>query len=90
MSRAGPELFPGGRDELRRAGGIVGALVGHPLENALSSWGAALLLVGIGLAGLLIITRTTIAVATRRATAVVKPGVSAARPGIRQHDHPRR
>src|SRR5258706_6313864 len=75
----GPELFPGGRDELRRAGGIVGALVGHPLENALSSWGAALLLAGIGLAGLLIITRTTIAAATRRATAVVKPGVSAAR-----------
>jgi S-DNA-T family DNA segregation ATPase FtsK/SpoIIIE len=75
----GPELFPGGRDQLRRAGGIVGALVGHPLENALSSWGAALLLVGIGLAGLLIITRTTIAAATRRATAVVKPGVSAAR-----------
>ncbi|MEP6658411.1 MAG: DNA translocase FtsK 4TM domain-containing protein [Acidimicrobiales bacterium] len=75
----GPELFPGGRDELRRAGGIVGALVGHPLENALSSWGAALLLVGVGLAGLLIITRTTIAAATRRATAVVKPSVSAAR-----------
>ena len=75
----GPELFPGGRDQLRRAGGIVGALVGHPLENALSSWGAALLLVGIGLAGLLIITRTTIAAATRRASAVVKPGMSAAR-----------
>jgi S-DNA-T family DNA segregation ATPase FtsK/SpoIIIE len=75
----GPALFPGGRDELRRAGGIVGALVGHPLENALSSWGAALLLVGLGLAGLLIITRTTIAAATRRATAAVKPGVSAAR-----------
>jgi S-DNA-T family DNA segregation ATPase FtsK/SpoIIIE len=75
----GPALFPGGRDELRRAGGIVGALVGHPLENALSSWGAALLFVVIGLAGLLINTRTTIAAATRRATAVVKPGVSAAR-----------
>jgi DNA segregation ATPase FtsK/SpoIIIE, S-DNA-T family len=75
----GPALFPGGRDELRKAGGIVGALVGHPLENALSSWGAAFLFVIIGLAGLLIITRTTIAAATRRATAVVKPGVSAAR-----------
>ncbi|MGE0880117.1 MAG: DNA translocase FtsK 4TM domain-containing protein [Acidimicrobiia bacterium] len=73
----GPNVWPGLTDQWRRGGGIVGALVGQPLQNLLSPWGAALVLVAITVAGALVLTQTSLANLARATASGVRPGVSA-------------
>ncbi|CAN5695113.1 DNA translocase FtsK [soil metagenome] len=55
----GPEGFEN-LDELDDAGGILGALVGEPLEALLASAGAIVVLLGVALGGVLLITQTSL------------------------------
>ena len=61
--------------ELRRAGGLVGAVVGGPLEALLAAWGASIILVTLIVLSLLIVTRTSVRTAASRTAAGVKPVV---------------
>ncbi|MCB0977510.1 MAG: DNA translocase FtsK, partial [Acidimicrobiales bacterium] len=71
MLRGAPD-FGAGRDEVADAAGTVGRLIGQPLVNALGDAGAYAVLVALGVAGALVLTRTTIsAVASRTAAGVV-------------------
>ncbi|MCU1455313.1 MAG: ftsK, partial [Acidimicrobiales bacterium] len=74
LARGAPSLHAG-RHVLADSGGYVGALVGAPLRSALGSWGASLVLVVVGLAGALIVTRTTLRVVAGRTAASVAAGV---------------
>ncbi len=79
----GPEVFPGTRVDVERAGGWIGAAVGQPLVAVVGTAGAVIVLVAVGLAALLVITRTSfrglgLAVA-RGATTSVRPALGAAR-----------
>jgi len=60
---------------LSNAAGIVGALVGHPLQSALATWGATLVLMALAIAGLLILTRTTIRTAASKTAAGLTAGL---------------
>jgi S-DNA-T family DNA segregation ATPase FtsK/SpoIIIE len=60
-------------DDLRDAGGVVGAAIGAPLEALLAPWGAALVLVVIGLIGLVVLTRTPVRVAAETTANGVRP-----------------
>ena len=73
----GPDTWPGLTNEWRRGGGIVGAVVGQPLQNLLSPWGAALVLVAVTVAGALVLTQTSLSNAMRATASGVRPGVSA-------------
>ena len=55
----GPQSFTD-LDELDDAGGLLGALVGEPLEALLATGGAAVLLIGIVIGGALLITQTSL------------------------------
>jgi S-DNA-T family DNA segregation ATPase FtsK/SpoIIIE len=46
-------------DELRDAGGLIGAFLGEPLRGLLATPGAGLILATIGVVGLLVLTRTS-------------------------------
>jgi DNA segregation ATPase FtsK/SpoIIIE, S-DNA-T family len=54
----GPDTFPGSIDAVKPAGGWCGAVLGQPLQAALSVWGAALVLCAVALALILVSTRT--------------------------------
>jgi len=56
-----------GADGLGRAGGLVGVGVGGGLEAVIATWGAVLVLVGLGLVAAAVITRTTARQAARGA-----------------------
>ncbi len=73
LARHGPALGGPSR-RLADAAGYAGALVGQPLRSALAGWGATLVLIVLGLAGLLVITRTTIRVAAGRTAAGLAAG----------------
>jgi S-DNA-T family DNA segregation ATPase FtsK/SpoIIIE len=60
-------------DELRTAGGLVGAGVGGPLEALLAVWGAALILGTLVVLSLLIVTRTSVRTAAHATAATVRP-----------------
>jgi S-DNA-T family DNA segregation ATPase FtsK/SpoIIIE len=70
-----------GADELARAGGYLGAAAGGPLADVLATWGAGLVLVAVGLAGLVVLTRTPVRVAADRTAAGVAPLHQALRRG---------
>jgi S-DNA-T family DNA segregation ATPase FtsK/SpoIIIE len=57
---AGPDSLSFDVDEVRGAGGWVGALIAEPLQALVATAGAAVLLVGIGLGGALLITQTSL------------------------------
>ncbi|SVC20211.1 uncharacterized protein METZ01_LOCUS273065, partial [marine metagenome] len=56
-----------GADGLGRAGGLVGVGIGGGLEALVATWGAVLVLVGMGLIAAAVITRTTARQAARGA-----------------------
>ena len=56
-----------GADGLGRAGGLVGVGIGGGLEALVATWGAVLVLVGVGLVAAAVITRTTARQAARGA-----------------------
>jgi S-DNA-T family DNA segregation ATPase FtsK/SpoIIIE len=60
-------------DDLRRAGGYLGVAVGRPVEGMLGTGGAVVVLGVIGLAGLVVLTRTPIREAADRTVAGVRP-----------------
>ncbi|HTN80861.1 MAG TPA: DNA translocase FtsK 4TM domain-containing protein [Acidimicrobiales bacterium] len=75
----GPDSWGAPLDDFRDAGGYLGALVALPLQNVLATAGAALVLVGVGVAGLLILTRATLRAIAARAADGVRPVHAAAR-----------
>jgi len=66
VARGRPGLDDGA-DGLGRAGGLVGVGVGGGLEAVIATWGAVLVLVGLGLVAAAVITRTTARQAARGA-----------------------
>jgi S-DNA-T family DNA segregation ATPase FtsK/SpoIIIE len=65
-------------DELRDAGGWLGAAVGRPLENALGTGGSVAVLGLLAVAGLVVLTRTPLRDAADRTVAGVRPLTSGA------------
>src|SRR4051812_4368047 len=65
LSRGLPDIAEGW-PALRNAGGIIGFLASSPLEQAVTRWGAALLLAMLGFFGLLVITATPVHAIPRR------------------------
>jgi S-DNA-T family DNA segregation ATPase FtsK/SpoIIIE len=59
-------------DDLRAAGGWLGAVIAGPLYGVLSTWGSACVLAAIGVLGLVVLTRTPIRVAADRTLAGVR------------------
>ena len=64
------------------AGGYLGAAVANPLQGLLAQWGAALLLVAIGVIGLVIVTGVSLRTAAGRTADTVKPVQGMARRGL--------
>ncbi|HEX9260162.1 MAG TPA: DNA translocase FtsK, partial [Acidimicrobiales bacterium] len=56
----GPDAVPGTLDEVRDAGGWIGAFVGQPLQSVLAPAGATVVLVSLLLAALLVVTRASL------------------------------
>ncbi len=56
----GPGKVMSGFDELGRAGGWLGALVGVPLQALLATWGAAIVLSAIVLGGAMLVTGSSV------------------------------
>ena len=79
MGRGRPG-FDDGADGLGVAGGLLGLGVGGGLEAAVATWGAALILIGVGLVSAAVITRTTVRQAARGA---VKGAAFTARHAVR-------
>ena len=75
----GPDTWGAPLDEFRDAGGFVGAGIALPLERVLATAGATLVLIGIGLAGILILTKATLQMIATRAADGVRPVHAAAR-----------
>ena len=69
----GSPTFGGPEDELRSAGGWLGAAVGTPLEGALGHGGAVTFLVLMAVGGLVVLTRTPLRDAADRTVAGVRP-----------------
>jgi DNA segregation ATPase FtsK/SpoIIIE, S-DNA-T family len=82
----GPDAVPGRTEDVRGAGGWLGAAVGQPLRSVIGGAGAAVLLAAVVVACVLVITRASIrTVAGRAAQGVAsgaKPVLGAARKGI--------
>ncbi len=72
---------------LSDAAGFLGALVGHPLQSALATWGASLVLVAACIAGLLILTRTSVRTAATRTAAGVTAGARPVGGAVRRVSH---
>ncbi|MGI8755778.1 MAG: DNA translocase FtsK, partial [Acidimicrobiales bacterium] len=87
LARGAPDLG-GGRRSVADAAGYIGALIGAPLRSAIGPLGATAVLGAIGLAGALVVTRTTLrrVVGASASTVVAgaRPVGSAARRGITQ------
>lgn len=79
----GPDQWSTSLDELSRAGGWLGTLMGEPLASIIGSLGAGVVLVAFMIMGVLIATSTSIAqgarVVARVSRAVVGPVVAALR-----------
>ena len=78
LVRDGPALSDG-LLALRDAAGIVGAAVGAPLQSGLTTGGAAIVLLLVVMAGLLLVTRTSLPAAIGAAATAVRPTGRAAR-----------
>src|SRR5215218_9040841 len=65
VSRGLPDIADGW-PALRDAGGVIGFLAASPLEQAVTRWGAALMLGMLGFFGLLVITATPVHAIPRR------------------------
>jgi DNA segregation ATPase FtsK/SpoIIIE, S-DNA-T family len=61
-------------DPLREGGGLLGAVVGHPLRSLLAPWGGAAVLIAVALGGAVLITGWTV----RRTSGAVARGVAPA------------
>ena len=70
--------------ELRTAGGWVGVAVGGPLRALLSPWGAALVLVSLGLVAILVLTRTPARAAADRVAVTTRAAARATAPAARR------
>ncbi len=86
LARHAPPLDAPNR-VLSDAAGFVGALVGHPLQSALATWGAALVLMAVGIAGLLVLTRTSVRTAASGAATAVTTGARASGRAGRRVSH---
>jgi DNA segregation ATPase FtsK/SpoIIIE, S-DNA-T family len=75
----GPSDWGAPLDEFRDAGGYLGAVIALPLQSVLATAGATLVLIGVGVAGLLILTRATLRAIAGRAADGVRPVHAAAR-----------
>ncbi|HYD09532.1 MAG TPA: DNA translocase FtsK, partial [Acidimicrobiales bacterium] len=60
-------------DLVTDAGGAVGRGIGGPLERLLAVWGASIVLVLLGIAGVLVLTKTTVQVAVGHTVELAKP-----------------
>ncbi len=69
----GAPAWSEGIDALADAGAVLGFVVGSPLTTAFTPWGAAPLLVAVGLLGLVILTGTSGSTAMRRLGALRGP-----------------
>ena len=82
----GPQSFTD-VDELDDAGGLLGALVGEPLEALLATGGAAVLLIGLVIGGALLVTQTSLRTMAARTgstvSTVARPLGRAARQALR-------
>ncbi len=82
----GPQSFTD-FDELDDAGGLLGAIVGEPLEALLATGGAAVLLIGVVVGGALLITQTSLRTMAARTgstvSTVARPLGRAARQALR-------
>jgi S-DNA-T family DNA segregation ATPase FtsK/SpoIIIE len=76
----GPDRFPGSADQVRSGGGWLGAAIGQPMRSVLASPGAGVLLGAIVAAGVLVLTRVSLAAAARHTAKGVAAGV---RPPVR-------
>ena len=79
MTRGRPGLGDG-IDELGTAGGVLGLGVGGGLSAVVATWGAVLILIGLGLVGAAVVTRVTARQAARMAA---RGAGAAARQGAR-------
>jgi S-DNA-T family DNA segregation ATPase FtsK/SpoIIIE len=61
------------------AGGYLGFATGSPLQAVLAVWGAALVLITVGLVGVIVLSRAHVRTAADRTAAGVKPAGSALR-----------
>ena len=73
LSRGAPR-FSDGADALADGAGYLGAAIGAPLRAAIGPIGAAVVLLALAVAGILVITRTTVKRAVGRSAAVVGAG----------------
>ncbi|MCU1377369.1 MAG: ftsK [Acidimicrobiales bacterium] len=64
-------------------GGLLGSGIGHPMQSLLATSGAAVILFVVGLAGLLLFTRTTPRVALQHLGAVARPVGGGMRRGVK-------
>ena len=69
-------------NELRGAGGVIGAGVAEPLRTLLAGWGAGLVLVSLLGLGLLVITKTSVRAAGDVVVAAARPAAAAVRRGL--------
>ena len=60
-------------DLVTDAGGAIGRGIGGPLERLLAVWGASIVLVLLGIAGVLVLTKTTVQVAVGHTVELAKP-----------------
>ena len=72
LAGGSPE-FSAPDEDLRTAGGYLGAAVGRPLASMVGAGGAAVIFTLVAVAGLVVLTRTPIRVAADRTVAGVRP-----------------
>lgn len=86
----GPHEVSGSYDDVQSAGGWIGAVVGEPVRGLLATWGAAVLLVAAGVAGIALATQSSLRTLFERAAhgaksagrgvaSVGRPAIGAAR-----------
>ncbi|OWY62865.1 hypothetical protein B7486_56140, partial [cyanobacterium TDX16] len=73
----GAPSLENGVDEVSESAGVVGFLIGAPLQAVLATAGAVLVLVALGLLGVIVLTRVTVRDAALRAGDGVRPAGSA-------------
>ena len=86
LTRGRPGLGDG-IDELGTAGGVLGLGVGGGLSAVVATWGAVLILIGLGLVGAAVVTRVTarqaVRMAARGVVAAVRQGARGLAAGLR-------
>ena len=63
----GPHEVSGSYDDVQDAGGWIGAVVGEPVRGLLAGWGATVLLVAAGIAGIALATHSSLRTMFERA-----------------------